>query len=81
MFTLASEELTCVISAMWVNQWIKYVRDPSAPVPGHISNNLLLENSTAPTGPELKKGLAIKEDYRCITEEQWNIYASLYGGL
>ena len=65
---------------MWVDQWVAFVKDQRAPIPGRVSNERLLGDGQPIPFTKLKSGLKIVTDYRCLTQEVWEIYIALYGG-
>lgn len=83
---LKFKEIWFIVDASWMNRWIEFVARGGAP-PGPISNHTLLaegwrsRKAGASMGrpDDVRSGLQLTKDYRCVVPMVWAILAALHG--
>ena len=77
--TLLNNEIWAIVSARWMDSWLAFTGvdlntsttgEPSGPAPGPIDNSDLF---LIPGKPNLKMGLAEKENYYIVTNECFDL--------
>merc|ERR1719174_2362580 len=68
-------ELVYIVSAQWINNWKKFVQSDTAPHPGQVDNNVLLD-----ADGRAIRGLFRGNDYRGVNEKIWGHWVKTYGG-